>query len=172
MRICFAQSLSSWALFCYHANDNKGTYLISCFRLFSVYGFMQGFMIWLFLQDVLKSKETFQQSGTEISLEIVKWIFNDISQCFSTFWGSRHTLGFKKFGGTPTCPRMTIWGTLRVKHWQKYDYIMRLILPCVIQLSGGQCSSKMSIYFYLTANIRNRLIRLYTLAFNFEALLS
>jgi len=34
---------------------------------------------------------------------------------FSTFWGSRHPLELKKFGGTLTCQKMTIWGTLNSK---------------------------------------------------------
>jgi hypothetical protein len=46
-------------------------------------------------------------------------IFEWLNQYFSTFTDSRHYLGPKKFGGTPTWLKMTIVGTLCSKTSKK-----------------------------------------------------
>ena len=52
-----------------------------------------------------------------------------LGQCFSTFWGSRHPLGQKKFGRTLTCSKMTFRGTLSNKTLIKRQLIQYLAAP-------------------------------------------
>ncbi len=81
---------------------------------------------------------------------------------FSTFWGSRHPLELKKFGGTLTCQKMTIWGTLNSKALIKRQLILfqYLVAPLAPPYSilvhrgtlvGNHCSTR--IYFYFNCKI-------------------
>jgi len=60
----------------------------------------------------LKSSKGFVRQEEEKRL---KAAFNPITQCFSTFFGSRHPVRLKKNWRHPYLAKMTIWGTLSSK---------------------------------------------------------